>query len=174
MKSCIVCGVGLNPKNTKPYRIKNYIHKCNECVRVEKALQSKAYSDANPGLCAKRSVQYKKRMKVDDPVKYSCMQMSASSKKRAKAYGWDNDIDTEYLLGIAVDVCPIIGVRLKYGGGEKTKLSCSLDRIDPLGGYVRGNVQIISNIANLMKSNASLDELKSFAKWVDSVIKSAA
>jgi hypothetical protein len=43
----------------------------------------------------------------------------------------------------------------------------SIDRINPKLGYVEGNIQIISHKANRMKSNASVEELKLFARWVE-------
>ena len=44
--------------------------------------------------------------------------------------------------------------------------SPSLDRIDSTKGYVPGNVWVISNKANRMKSNAAAEELIIFAKSV--------
>ena len=44
--------------------------------------------------------------------------------------------------------------------------SPSVDRIDPTKGYVRGNVRVISYLANRMKSNATVDQLVRFSAWV--------
>lgn len=66
--------------------------------------------------------------------------------------------------------CPALGLVLKtYIGGPEGGAkpdSASLDRRVPELGYVPGNVQVISAKANQMKSNASPDELWSFALWV--------
>lgn len=43
--------------------------------------------------------------------------------------------------------------------------SPTLDRIDPTKGYHKGNIQILSGKANNMKNNATLEELKIFAKY---------
>ena len=56
-----------------------------------------------------------------------------------------------------------LGIELKYLGGEAAP---SLDRIDPLKGYVKGNIQVISTKANTMKNNATQDELVRFAEAV--------
>jgi hypothetical protein len=64
--------------------------------------------------------------------------------------------------------CPVLNVPLEYFGGV-SKHSPSFDRINPSMGYVPGNVQIISLLANNMKSNATPEELLKFAKWVGEV-----
>jgi hypothetical protein len=60
------------------------------------------------------------------------------------------------------DICPVLGVPMI----KRTRTAPSLDRIDPSKGYVPGNVQVISHKANLMKNDATKDELERFAKWI--------
>lgn len=62
--------------------------------------------------------------------------------------------------------CPILGLPLLRNEGVNGKNSPSLDRIDSTKGYIKGNVQVISQLANRMKSNASPEEMLAFAKWV--------
>lgn len=64
------------------------------------------------------------------------------------------------------DVCPILGIPLKFNTGFVKGDSPSLDRIIPDKGYVPGNIQIISQRANTMKNDASIQELQKFAGWV--------
>lgn len=63
------------------------------------------------------------------------------------------------------DNCPVFGYKFKYGKGGDRKTSPSLDRIDNSLGYVPGNVEVISYHANRIKTDASLEELKSFAEY---------
>ena len=162
-KACIKCGISLTGDTTTWYRQKNYIHKCNDCIRAKKREQAK---NIPADVLNFRSKKYNKKLKENDPVKYTCRQMSASAKKRAKALGLDCGVSTDFLISIAPTKCPVFNVELKYGGGEKTKWSPSLDKIDPLKGYTKDNVQIVSNLANLMMSEASMDEQIMFAEWV--------
>ena len=164
MKQC-KCGADLTTENTTGYRLKNYIYKCNNCVNKEKREQASEYRANDPEKYNDRSQKFRCALKKKDPVKYTCTQMRSSAVKRAKAYGYDLDITTDYLISISPVNCPVFNKPLKYGGGEKTSLSASLDRIDSNKGYTVDNVQVISNMANMMKNAATDDELIMFSKW---------
>jgi len=64
------------------------------------------------------------------------------------------------------EYCPILNLKLNYNRGTKTMQSNSpsLDRIDNSKGYVKGNVIVISALANAMKSSATFDQIKLFSK----------
>lgn len=66
------------------------------------------------------------------------------------------------------EYCKYLGIRLDYsvGKGKICDNSPSFDRIDASKDYTPGNVEIISNKANTMKSSADKDELVRFAKSV--------
>lgn len=65
------------------------------------------------------------------------------------------------------DKCPILGIEFSK---RDVDAAPSLDKIIPDKGYVKGNIQVISNKANRMKSNASIEELKLFSKWVCEIL----
>jgi len=56
--------------------------------------------------------------------------------------------------------CPILKVPLVCS----TRYSPSIDRIYPDKGYIKGNIAVISNLANSMKANATPKELLIFAR----------
>lgn len=61
--------------------------------------------------------------------------------------------------------CPILGIplfRARRGGGDN---SPSLDRIVPEKGYTPGNTIVISNRANRLKSDATIQELRDIASF---------
>ncbi len=57
-------------------------------------------------------------------------------------------------------VCPVLEIPIDYfkKGHGGSNYSPSIDRVIPDNGYVRGNVRIISQKANRLKQNSSIDE----------------
>ena len=64
--------------------------------------------------------------------------------------------------------CPILGIPLDYGfkEGHLIPSSPSLDRRDSAKGYVKGNVEVISMKANLIKTYATPEEIMLVARYV--------
>ena len=63
--------------------------------------------------------------------------------------------------------CPVLGLTINWmSTGVSGNDSPSIDRMVPEKGYVRGNVRVISNKANRLKSNASLDELDAIVRYM--------
>jgi len=60
--------------------------------------------------------------------------------------------------------CPLLGLELKAGLPRNSPESPSIDKIIPSLGYVRGNVWVISQRANTIKHNASLEEIEMICK----------
>lgn len=64
--------------------------------------------------------------------------------------------------------CPVLGLVLAPAEGHAGPAdgSPTLDRIVPKKGYVRGNVRVVSNKANRIKSDATLKDLVAVAYYV--------
>jgi len=63
------------------------------------------------------------------------------------------------------DTCPLLGIPLiRNRGNGPGPNSPSLDKINPALGYVKGNIQIISFMANSMKQNATLEQMEMLVK----------
>ena len=60
--------------------------------------------------------------------------------------------------------CPILHCKLEYGAGKNGNAfnHATLDRIDNSKGYVKGNVMVVSRLANAMKNEASFTQLQDF------------
>ena len=65
--------------------------------------------------------------------------------------------------------CPVLGIKLQIGNGDSDN-SPSLDRIVPVSGYVRNNIQVISTRANRIKNDATLVELRCVLHWLERVV----
>lgn len=64
-------------------------------------------------------------------------------------------------------LCPVLGLPLLVGQSQASDHSPSLDRVVPLLGYVPGNVLVISNRANRIKNNATIQELRLVAEFFE-------
>ena len=87
------------------------------------------------------------------------------AKERAKKKGQVFTITEDDITLSAF--CPILGIKLKVNTGHAGGLfdSPTLDRIDNSKGYVPGNVWVISQLANQMKSSANAEQLSWFGEW---------
>jgi hypothetical protein len=117
-----------------------------------------------------RIKQKSKSLRVNNRIGHACR----TAERRAKSKNVPFDITTPYLTDIypADDLCPVFNTKLEWGGGsdEKSKdNSPSLDRIIPELGYVEGNVVWISNRANILKRDATWEELQKVASWLKSI-----
>jgi len=85
------------------------------------------------------------------------------AKSNAKTRNYEFNLDVEDI--IIPDKCPYLNIELitHFDGKERDEYF-SIDRIDSTKGYVKGNVQVISKLANTMKNNANEEQLKTFAE----------
>jgi len=108
-------------------------------------------------------VKNKKNIKLLAFSKYKDLhqlkhQLYRSAKKRALKKGLEFNIE---LKDIHIPKkCPILKVPLICS----TRYSPSIDRIYPDKGYIKGNIAVISTLANSMKANATPKELLIFSR----------
>lgn len=104
---------------------------------------------------ARSRIDYVRNWRVRKPE----LTMFAGAKHRAKKRNIEFTIE---VVDIKIPtVCPVFGTLLKrnFTSGYHDD-SPSLDRIDNTKGYIPGNVRVISNRANALKSNATIEELE--------------
>jgi hypothetical protein len=64
------------------------------------------------------------------------------------------------------EFCPVLGLKLERGWLSANDGSPTLDKRVPSDGYVRGNVTVISNKANRIKNDATVEELQAVVDWL--------
>ena len=139
--------------NREGYKISETKRECTNCGTIF-LKTSKTVTLCNKCNC--------ERVKCTDPRS----KMLQRAKGRAKLKNLEFDLTVKDI--IIPKHCPILGVELvcKSGTSGGQKNSPALDRINSMKGYTKDNVQVISHLANMMKSHATEEELRSFANWI--------
>lgn len=168
MKQCPVC------KKTKQeseyYKAASRSDGLNwQCKECAKAYRKKTQPRHNELRNARyhNDKEYREEQKVKKRADYWNNKergMLSNARNKAKRRGLPFNLELEDIK--IPQVCPILGVPIDRG-----RYSASLDKIIPEKGYVKGNVQVISKLANTMKNDASFEELKLFSENILTYIK---
>ena len=158
----------LNPKTGKPFK---------EGDKRSDGYRFRYYSskkDQN-GLYLEKWQSEKSRFrdKIAEAIRNTRDNRFRDSSHPAKIY--KSNIDIDFLISIFPKDkrCPVFGYKMDWGG-ETTKekdTSPSLDRINPMKGYTKDNVQWISNKVNRMKSDQTLEMVIRLGDWAERVKK---
>ena len=99
----------------------------------------------------------------------------ASAKRRAKDKKLPFDINLKHIRKIwpRDNFCPALGIKFKRGEGKQIKSSPTLDRIIPELGYTKDNVQILSSLANRIKTTATPDQVLEVAYFLKKTVDKA-
>ncbi len=105
---------------------------------------------------------------VPKPMEVVAKQMYASAKWRAKKKGIPFDIELDDV--VIPEFCPVLGIRLQTNPKAMNN-SPNLDRLVPQLGYTKGNVCVISQRANRIKTDSTPEELEAVLSWVRSKLE---
>lgn len=137
--------------------------KCELCKAARNQRWVQRLSEA-PEAREKRRKSYTDRHAADPLSK-----MLQAAKHRARKFGVPFDLARE---DVSIPThCPALGIPLQVGKGKITDGSPSLERIRPALGYVRGNVVVVSHLANRIKNSATLEQMISVAGWALRMLK---
>lgn len=136
--------------------------------KEEKKLRERTYRKENP----ERYRQYRKDNYNKNKYRWTpvCREMTLlkNSKTRARLKALPHDILLEDI--IIPEYCPVFkDIRLSVINPKSQFDSPSLDRIKPELGYVKGNVIVMSHLANTIKSNGTAEQHRMIADWMDSL-----
>jgi hypothetical protein len=168
LKYCNLCGEWKSLENFYKKGINSigYRSGCRQCL--------KKYTDAhrdhinenyrkhyhkNKDKIRITQVKYEKKVKIklrDDKVLQS-KYLAKSARIRAKKYRVPFTITYKDI--IIPDICPILGIEIKHNIDKMAGNSITLDRIIPEKGYTPENIIVVSLRANLIKTNASIEEI---------------
>lgn len=132
------------------YGVNNYCKLCNnQAVKI--------YRQRHPEKIKKTMAGYRE-LNIGKMI-YNAARLRATKKSIPFNIELSDIVIPEY--------CPYLKIKLetKNGNGRQAS-SPSLDRVVPELGYVKGNIEVISDKANMMKSNANKEELLNFSREI--------
>lgn len=133
--------------------------------RTKRLEQNKIRYSENKVSILETCKQNYKKLKSSSPE----VLMLRSAKRRAKVQNLPFTLTIEDI--VIPEYCPILNIRLEVAAEHANANSPSLDKIVPELGYTKENIQVISNLANTMKWDASFQQLVYFADWINKTIK---
>jgi len=140
-------------RNREGYLVSDLSRECTKCGSI---FENKSKTVTLCGPCNSN------RVKGQSPE----VRMYRRAKSRAAQSGLEFNLNKE---DIKIPIqCPVLGIPLSThkgtSGGRDN--SPALDRVDNSKGYIKGNVLVISHLANMMKSSANKEQLIKFSEWV--------
>jgi len=151
------------------YSKRGYDYRCKKCCKSRSVAQHFENRDAillkwkntRDSLTTeqKKDIAIKSKEWYRNSIK---KRLLARAKDRSKRLGMYCNIDISDI--IITEKCPLLEIPFEYGSTHNKWLTYSIDRIDNTKGYVKGNIQIITYLANTMKSKATIPQLRTFAK----------
>ena len=149
-----------------------------------KCKEHKLLSEFSKGIRHKDGLTYKCKSCHKEYNDNACpvKRWFTAKKSHAKQSGIEFTIEPEDIPGVKIrrfksrnghwtweatqypKVCTVLGIKLDWGMNGLTNNSPSLDR-NPNFGYVKGKVEMMSHLANIMKNNATPEQLKQFSEY---------
>jgi hypothetical protein len=91
--------------------------------------------------------------------------MLAQAKYRSKKYDLEFSLSKEDIT--IPKICPVLGTIISLNESKPNSPSSpSLDRLDNNKGYTKDNIRVISNRANHVKNDATIEELELVLKYM--------
>ena len=142
--------------------------KCSKCKQVKPV--SEFYIDKRVGKPTSACKVCIYSTQLDYRDKNYFMTSHHNKLSQCRRSGIDYDLDRDYLESIWTGVCPVFDIKLTPRSDRHVDSTPHLDRIDPTKGYVKGNVAWLSRKANLIKSDATFEDIERVASWLKKVV----
>jgi hypothetical protein len=160
----------MNVYNAREFGMKNREEKPNRykvCDNCEQSLNLGKFSliekwninSDTKNTCKKCSIKIRQAEKLNRDWKVDAAKLLYSNiKSRCKRIGREFSIELEDIL--IPEKCPVFGFDLKREDRQTWMCAPSIDRIDSSKGYIKGNVTVVSRRANIIKRDATIEELE--------------
>jgi hypothetical protein len=144
------CSCGKKTTSTRREGLLNGRTQSCGCLRIERAVETN-----------------KKRFDPNAISKTTEYKMLARAKSRANKNNLAFNIELADI--IIPERCPLLGIKIESTEVRNSPNNPSLDKIIPEKGYIKGNVWVISNRANTLKNDATLQELKTLVENLENL-----
>jgi len=165
-----------NEKTREYYKIQSKKYYKNNKNNIK--IKQKEYRELNPNKIKDYNEKYyiinSKEIKTHQKKYYNAnieKDLFRKAKYRANSKNLDFNITIDDIKNIMVDICPLLNIKMQINEGHQKYNSFTLDRINCEKGYVKNNIQIISNKANKSKNNSTIEEYEKIVKNLNKIIK---
>lgn len=151
---------GMKHREENPNRYK-ICKECNQSLNLNKfsLIEKWNINSGTRNICKKCSIKIRQTEKLNRDWKVDAAKLLYKNiKSRCKRIGREFSIDLEDI--IIPQKCPVFGFELKREDKQTWMSAPSVDRIDSSKGYIKGNVTVVSRRANILKRDATVEELE--------------
>lgn len=171
-RSCnkIACHQRFKQRSAREHIVYPDSKTCGHCHIVKPFDQFSKDRSARDGLhrlCLSCDRDIKRQRVESQPVRGKMRSMLSDAKRRAKKNQIPFSLTLDWLMEQFGNVthCPATGIELRWLNQGTCDDSPSLDKVIPELGYVPGNVEMVSRLANAMKRNATPEQLSIFCRY---------
>jgi len=151
---------GMKHREENPNRYK-ICKECNQSLNLGKfsLIEKWNPNSDTKNTCKKCSIKIRQTEKLNRDWKVDAARLLYKNiKSRCKRIGKEFSIELEDIT--IPEKCPVFGFDLKREDRQTWMCAPSVDRIDNSKGYIKGNVTVVSRRANILKNDATLEELE--------------
>ena len=151
---------GMKHREENPNRYK-ICGECNQSLNLNKfsLIEKWNPNSDTKNTCKKCSTNLNEKERRDRNWKFDAKKvLYDNAKQRAKKSNMEFSLKKEDID--IPDSCPVFGFPLKRENRETWMCAPSIDRINNSIGYVKENIIIVSRRANILKKDATIDELE--------------
>lgn len=113
-----------------------------------------------------KHVESQRRWRARNPKWAWAVSAAHRIKKRAEERGLPCTITSVDIHKATPDECPVFNTPFVFNGRGQTPQTPSVDRLDPVKGYVPDNIAVISAKANTIKNVYKADDVWRVALWL--------